>query len=135
MLREIDVDGDKQVDSAAAKETSRRPARRSPGHAAKRVWLLSRLAGGEANKQAALEDWSFYEAQLIAELIETHPELLSGPWAILMALVENDSELWVYPPAKGSEEHEPAGSVKPFINVDTLHERLADLKWRSWASL
>jgi len=101
MLREIDVDGDKQVDAAAANATSHRPARRLPGHAAKRVWLLSRLAGGEANRKAALEDWSYFEAELVAELIETHPELLAGPWAILLALVENDSELWVYPPPKG----------------------------------
>lgn len=135
MLREIDVDGDKQVDAAAASATSHRPARRLPGHAAKRVWLLSRLAGGEANRKAALEDWCYYEAQLVAELIETHPELLSGPWGILLALVENDSELWVYPSARGADERESTASVRPFIDVDALHGRLGDLKWRAWASL
>jgi hypothetical protein len=135
MLREIGVTGDESVATPAASDMTHRPARRLPGHAAKRVWLLSRLAGGEANKQAALEDWSFYEAELVAELIEAHPELLTGPWAILLALVQNDAQLWVHPGPTGSDAPATAESGRRFIDVDVLHERLADLKWRSWASL
>ena len=135
MLREIDVDGDKQVDAAAASATSHRPARRLPGHAAKRVWLLSRLAGGEANRNAALEDWSYYEAQFIADLIETHPELLVGPWAVLLALVENEHALWVRPSGDASCYGGCAASMAQFIDVDALHARLDNLKWRAWSAL
>ena len=122
-------------ETLANEDVSSRTAAHAARNARSREWLLSRLTGGEANRNAALEDWSYYEAQFIADLIETHPELLVGPWAVLLALVENEHTLWVRPSGDAPTHGGRAASMAQFIEVDALHARLQNLKWRAWSAL
>lgn len=73
-------------------------------------------------------DWEHFDCELFATLAERHPEHLTGPHGILLAIVKTQEDLWVYPSAHLDETE----LAKPYLDVDTLRQRWDELRMRAW---
>lgn len=74
-------------------------------------------------------DWQHFDCELFALLAERHPEHLTGPHGILLAVVKAQEELWAYPTARLDDDEVV---VKPYLDVDALRERWSELRMRAW---
>jgi len=75
-------------------------------------------------------DWQHFDVELFALLAERHPELLTGPHGILLAIVNAQEDLWVYPSVRLDE----AEHAKPYLDLDELRERWSELRLRAWSA-
>lgn len=87
----------------------------------------------EAQREAMQQDWRYFEAQLFARIAEEQPDLLAGPWELLLGLVRQQPGYWVRPTVSlGQIESDPRCDLQPFIDVDTLARDWPALKQRVW---
>jgi hypothetical protein len=79
-------------------------------------------------------DWEWFGVELFATVAEWHPELLDGPWGVLLALVKADKKLWIYP-SLGERSYESSTAVEPVLDIARLHESWPRLKERTWHAM
>ena len=82
------------------------------------------------------DDWRWFTVELFADVAERHPELLTGPWLVLLALLKSDDRMWLNPPGtKGPMDEDRCIDTNPAIDVARLHARWGDLQERVWHAI